>query len=298
MIQEVTDTRSNPTENIAHAAKVIQKSKHRKQVFEAIYSDQKRFKTLDEIEIKTGLPKIRITQEGGILFNNSIVTRKKVGLRFVYGKDKFINQNRKKILSLAGNQNKLSKLPTKSNPQTTIQVKLNLPKQKLQDVFITIDDIDSFSKIKKIKTSKTPKPLDELKFKKGIQNIIKEKGKFQDWGGEKNDLMTTNLVIGGKRKISAFAFKGKGTTGILTPAKMGKNGDQIQRLFESAGDVFLIQYWGKIGEKILEQMQGWAQLKSVKDGKKIFFGIIDGNDTMKIFSAYKNQFPSGTLSED
>ena len=53
MIQEVTDSRSNPNENIAHAAKVIQKSKHRRQVFEAIYSDQKRIKTPEEIIAKT-----------------------------------------------------------------------------------------------------------------------------------------------------------------------------------------------------------------------------------------------------
>lgn len=296
MSQEVHDPRSNPNENITHAAKVLQKSKHRKMVFKAIYSGQKQIKTPEEIQEKTKLSKMRITQEAGILFNNSIITRKRDGKKFVYGKDKFYNQHRNRILSLSINKNKLSKIPTKSNPvSSVIQVKLPMPKQKLRDVFITIDDIVSFSNVKKVSNIKIVSPINESRFKKGIQNILKEKGNFKDWGGEKNDLLTTRLIVDGKKRRTAFAFKGKGEKGILTPAKMGKNGDQIQRLFESPVEVFLVQYWNKIGERVLEQMVGWAQLQSIKEEKKIYYGIIDGIDSMRIYKAYEKQFPTKTL---
>lgn len=294
MIHEVSDTRSNPNENLAHAAAVLQKSEHRRNVFNVIYSSQKQYKTQEEISAKTGLSQVRVLQETAVLFNNSIITRYRKNGKYVYGKDKFYNQNRKKVLTLATNKAKLSGLSTKSNPKTSVIVKLPIPKQKLRDIFITLDDITSFSKAKKSKQL-SPQPLGELSFKQGIQNIIGEKGKFQDWGGEKNDLLTTRITIRGKKKRVAFAFKGKGTSGVLTPKKMGKNGDQIQRLFETSADVFILQYWGSIHERVLEQMEGWAQLKSYKDEKDIFFGIINGVDSMKIITAYPKQFPSDTV---
>ena len=294
MVHEVSDTRSNPGENLAHAANVLQKSEPRRNVFNVIYSSQKQYKTQEEISNKTGLSQVRVLQETAVLFNNSIITRHRKNGKYVYGKDKFYNQNRKKVIALATNKTKLSKLSTKSNPKTSVIEKLSIPKQKLQDVFITLDEITTFSKTQKAK-SVDPQPLDELSFKHGIQNIIGEKGKFQDWGGEKNDLLTTLISVRGKKRRVAFAFKGKGTSGVLTPNKMGKNGDQIQRLFETSADVFILQYWGSINERVLEQMEGWAQLKSYKDEKKIFYGIINGADSMKIITSYPKQFPSDTI---
>ena len=55
-----------------------------------------------------------------------------------------------------------------------------------------------------------------------MKRIIGETGRFKDWGGETSDLYTTRLRVGGGRKAAAFGFKGKGLTGVLTPARMGK----------------------------------------------------------------------------
>ena len=60
-------------------------------------------------------------------------------------------------------------------------------------------------------------------------------------------LSSTRLRIEGERRAAAFAFKGPGKTGRLTPRKMGKNGDQIQRLSKCPAEVFLIQYWVDMG---------------------------------------------------
>ena len=90
--------------------------------------------------------------------------------------------------------------------------------------------------------------------------------------------------------LTAFAFKGKGTTGILTPKKMGKKGDQIQRLFKSAAQVFILQYWGQIDESVIEQMIAFAEAKSATEGSTIYYGVIDGDDSNRIIKAYPNAF--------
>ena len=130
----------------------------------------------------------------------------------------------------------------------------------------------------------------EAKFKEGIKRILHEKGRFKDWGGERNDLLTTRLWLKGKRRATAFALKGKGLRRKLTPALMGKNGDQIQRLFSSPAQVFLVQYWDQIDESVLEQMSAFAKAKSAVEGKEIWYGVIDGNDSNRILKAYPSVF--------
>jgi hypothetical protein len=71
---------------------------------------------------------------------------------------------------------------------------------------------------------------------------------------------------------------------------MGKRGDQIQRLFRSPAVVYLIQYWGQIDESIAEQMERIAIAKSVAEGKRIYWGTIDGEDTKRLMTAYSRYF--------
>lgn len=130
----------------------------------------------------------------------------------------------------------------------------------------------------------------EANFKYGVKRILNEKGTFKDWGGERNDLLTTHLRLAGKRRATAFAFKGRGRRGKLTPAAMGKHGDQIQRLFSSPAEVFIVQYWDQIGESVLEQMEQFAKAKSAVEGKEIFYCVIDGQDTARLLNAYPKQF--------
>jgi hypothetical protein len=88
----------------------------------------------------------------------------------------------------------------------------------------------------------------------------------------------------------AFAFKGPGATGVLTPKKLGKNGDQIQRLFLSPAEIFVVQYHSQIGQSVIEQMKAFAKLNSVREGRRIWYGVIDGDDTNRLLSAYPRQF--------
>lgn len=294
---EVTDVRSNPRDQIAHAATVIGRSKDCRKVFSAIYQGKRRIKTISEIVKLASLRRIRVLQEAGKLCNNRIVRKTKVGNELAYEKDPFYTQNKDTILRLAGNKEAMEKYPTKTNPKLgNIAVTVvTLPEKMIDVEKITIDDIDSFAKVKGITWNQSPHPTDEGKFKEGLQKIIGEQGTFEDWGGEINDLFSTRLVIKGERKNAAFGLKGKGMKGILTPKKMGKRGDQVQRLFRSSAEVFLVQYWSQIDESIVELITNLARSKSAADMKKIYYGVIDGQDTMRLIMAYPECFPENTV---
>jgi len=289
---EVTDVRSSPFDQIYHAVKVIGRSKHRLKVFEAIYYGKKRVKTVSEVVRITKLPRIRVLQEANILANNRIIAKTKVRGELAYEKDPFYSQHKNKIISLVKHPKQLKKFPTKVTPK--IEQKLTIIRdygKAIDTKFITVDEIDSFKEVKKIKQKpKNYLPISENNFKNGLKKILGEEGEFKDWGGETDDLFTTRIVINGKRLRAAFGLKGRGTKGILTPKKMGKRGDQIQRLFRAPGEVFIIQYWGQIDESIIEQMKLFAIAKSILEQKRIYYGVIDGTDTKRLCMAYKEFF--------
>ena len=288
---DVSDVRSNPQDQIAHASRVIGNSERCRKVFSAIYRGKKKIKTVSEVERIADLDRMTVLQEAGKLCNNDIVKKTKIGKELAYEKYPFYTQNKDRVLRLAGNKEALDKFPTKTNPNVKgATISLVFPKSMTNAAQITIDDIESFSKVKGLSASQSPTPLDEKKFKEGIQKILGEQGNFQDWGGETDDLFSTRLLINGERKNVSFGFKGKGTTGVLTPKKMGKNADQVQRLFRTSADVFLVQYWDRIDESIIEQLKSFAIAKSACEGRRIYFGIIDGQDTVRIKEAYPECF--------
>jgi hypothetical protein len=218
-----------------------------------------------------------------------IVNQIKIDGKTAYEKDVFIATNKNKILALAGNPKKLKEYPTKYNQKPSVggsrPIRVIVQGAKVQITPVTCDDFDQFSNAKKIKFA-AGRIISEKVFKAGILRLVGDKGNFQDWGGEKNDLYTTKLRFKGQRRPVAFAFKGPGTQGTLTPKKLGKNGDQIQRLFLSAAEIFIVQYHSQIDESVIEQMVAFATMNSVREGKRIWYGVIDGDDTNRLVAAY------------
>jgi len=293
MTIETTDIRSNPNEQIAYAATVIGRSEARRKVFEEIHRGKKRVKTVDNIVKKTGLDRIKVLKAARYLYNNRIVKQLKIDGELAYEKDDFYAQNKKTILRLAGDKRALERYPTKRNPRAaTVFINLPVARKSIDVKQLSIDDIDSFEKVTMIPLAPDVRkvPLLENEFQKGLQKILGEQGEFNDWGGENDDLFSTRLILNGNRVNVAFGLKGRGTRGKLTPKKMGKQGDQIQRLFRSQADAFLVQYWNQIDQSILEQMKLFAIAKSVLNGKRIYYGVIDGQDTLRIIKAYKECF--------
>lgn len=290
-------TISNPSgdrqDKIANAARVLGRSADRKKIFKAIYTSKKKVKTISEISALSGIKNpVRVLQETKRLRSEDIIHWVgKVKGETAYQKIDFYTHNRDKILILASNKNKLESFPTKVSPQIVDKaIKILLPAKLIDIKCVTIDDIESFSKISKQKISRSFKPMYEKNFKQGLKKIIGETGSFNDWGGETDDLYSTRLRINGRRLPVAFGLKGKATKGTLTPKKMGKNGDQIQRLFRSPAEVFFVQYHGQIDESVIEQMKNFAIAKSVTSNQRIYFGIIDGTDSKRLVISYPNSF--------
>jgi len=126
--------------------------------------------------------------------------------------------------------------------------------------------------------------------KKAFQKIVGERGLFKDWGGERSDLYTTQIVLKNARIPAAIAFKGRGTKGKLVPAKMGKNGDQVGRLFSEPAQLFLIVYNGQIDSSIISQMEAFAIGNALGGSKSIYFGVVDENDLGRLANAYSQDF--------
>lgn len=284
----VTDTLSNLNDQIANGARLIGRSKHRQAIFAFVYKGKKQVKSIKEIMSATGMSQIHVLNEcqkmAGFLLEK---------VSGGYKKKKELLTLHKKILSLARNKKKLKDFPTKVSPLNNKSTQIiNFTLASAQNAkHITIDQIDSFSKIKLIKREKVGinKPIKERRIKGAFKKIIGETGCFKDWGGERSDLFSTRVRLGGKRIATAIAFKGGGTRGKLVPAKMGKNGDQISRLFNEPAQLFIVVYWGQIESSVIEQMKAFAVFKAIS-GQKVYYAIMDGEDIRRLALAYPKYF--------
>lgn len=282
----VSDILSNLNDQVVNSARLMAGANQRQSIFEAIYKGQKQEKTVRELMAVTGLSQIRVLNEAKKL--GPLVDKIKGGFR----KKKELAPHYKKILLLARNKRKLEDVPTKVSPRNRgkiPRVSVSFVSSAGKALPITIDDIDSLAKARS-RASKKTGIISESTIKKGFASIVGEGGVFKDWGGEKSDLYSNKFKVKGARRAVAVAFKGKGTSGKLVPAKMGKNGDQIDRLFDEPAEVFLVVYKGQIDSSITSQMHAFAIAKKALNGQKVYFGVIDGDDLSKIISAYPGHF--------
>jgi hypothetical protein len=290
MPQDVTDIRSNLNDQIANAAKIVGRSKHRQVVFEQIYKGKRITKTIAQLKTATGLSEVRILQVGSVLAGHHLVEKVRKG----YKKYPFFSLHYRKVLTFARNPDRLKKLPTKISPHfASEKVHVIFPSNAAKAIHITIDHIDSFCKVRFVKDSTSAAKgsrLSEAQIKSAIKTIIGESGTCKDWGGEKNDLFTTKVRIKGMRRPAVFAFKGKATKEPLTLEKMGKRADQVIRLFsDSVAEVYLIVFQGQVAPIVLEQMKALAVAKALAS-QNVFFGIFDDDDLIRLQIAYPSAF--------
>jgi len=292
MAVEVRDHLSNTPEHIEELAKALGKG-HRRAVFLAIYRGKKRTKTVSELMKVTRLTHVRVLQCGGELADRGFVEQTKVGGETAYRTIRFFQVTKRKMLGLNKNRKALERFPTKRKVSfgSSLPRRIVISTKGADAKRITIDDIDTFYLVRPIKPGESmPATVSEKQFKKGVQAIVGEAGEFKDWGGEDSDLYSSRLRVGGRRRTAAFAFKGPGEKGKLVPGKMGKNGDQAQRMFRQEADIFLVQHWREIDPSVLELLRGLAVAKSLATGKTIWFGVIDGQDSQRLLIAYPKKF--------
>lgn len=287
MIYPVTDVRSNDQDQIAYAVKAIGRSKHRLAVFLNLHSGRQRIKSVSQIAEEILLSRKRVLEEGKELVHKEIITQTTRDDDIAYERDGFYYAHKKEIVDMVRNPTKAKHYATKYSPKVKVgRVIISAPRASVRTATITVDQIDSFAKVQRISQPPSVPPMSEGRFKRGIQKILGEQGRFKDWGGETSDLYTTRLRLKGVRYPAAIAFKGRATQGALVPGKMGKNGDQIQRLFIEDADIFLVQHHGQITSSVMQLMAVFAQTKSISTGKRILYGVIDGKDSARIIAAY------------
>lgn len=289
----VSDFASSAPEQIEHFAKLLANSAQKRQLFQEIYRGSRAVKTVTELAEKLGLSEKRVLTIGKPLADRHLFEAIKKNGRTAYKKIPTVATVKDQILKLAGNKSKLEAFPTKRKLEVkasfTIKNLLKAPSPKL----ITIDDLEPFKAVRAVDTipeKLEPARLAEAVFKKGVGILLGETAVQVDWGGEPNDLFSMNLKIKGKRYPAAFAFKGPAITGKLTPGKMGKNGDQIPRLFNADSvQVFIVQYEGQIDQSVVDLMKNLAVARSAF-GKQIWWGVIDKRDTYRLRIAYPQVF--------
>ncbi|OCJ05387.1 hypothetical protein A6U86_29455 [Rhizobium sp. AC27/96] len=151
-----------------------------------------------------------------------------------------------------------------------------------------VDQIETFQAVRGNEARMTKNDLKRLEgvseheVKRAFAEIIGEPTVPKDWGGERSDLFTTRLVIDGQRISAAFAFKGPAQFKPMTMKELGKNGDQIDRLFSEPADILLLQHCHEITGPVRGAMRAYAQ----QMGNPRIFCLIDGYDTIRILQAY------------
>lgn len=152
-----------------------------------------------------------------------------------------------------------------------------------------VSEIDQFSKIKSVYESENSAPrlnalkaISERKLKCAIAEIVNEDNIPKDWGGEKSDLFTFNLTVSNKHYTSAFLLKGPAKFTEMKMAHLGKNGDQIDRLFSEPADLLILQHCHKVSTSVRNTMRAFAS--RIHDLR--YFAIIDGYDTLRLLNAY------------
>jgi hypothetical protein len=90
------------------------------------------------------------------------------------------------------------------------------------------------------------------------------------------------LILDGERISTAFAFKGPAKFHPMTNADLGKNGDQINRLFAEPARLLVLQHCHQITSPVRDTMRAFAQ----QMGNPRLFCLIDGYDTLRVLKAY------------
>ena len=153
---------------------------------------------------------------------------------------------------------------------------------------VHVDSIDSFARVRnlprpKMSELKYMKDIPEKDVKNAFAEIIGEPWIPKDWGGERSDLVTSRLALDGDRINTAFAFKGPAKFKPLVPADLGKQGDQIVRLFQEPVELCVLQHCHEIKPTVRATMRAFA----TRIDQPRLFCLIDGYDTLRLFKAYK-----------
>ncbi|MGW2100004.1 hypothetical protein ACWCPX_20235 [Streptomyces olivaceoviridis] len=114
--------------------------------------------------------------------------------------------------------------------------------------------------------------------KRAFAQLIGESYVPKDWGGERSDLYTSRVFVRGRQVSAAWLFKGPGYPRAMDVRALGKNGDQIDRLFTEPAELLVLQHCHQIKPSVVGMMDAYAH-----DARRSrSYMIIDGADTGRI----------------
>lgn len=126
--------------------------------------------------------------------------------------------------------------------------------------------------------------IPEYRVKELICDLLGEYDVPKDWGGEENDLFSDRLLIGGKRKTGAFLLKGPAKFHPMTPRDLGKNADQIYRLFNAPAQVYVVQHCHNVGAAVRKTVEAYTLHRSFTAPCR--YVIMDGVATAQLLRAH------------
>lgn len=152
---------------------------------------------------------------------------------------------------------------------------------------LVIDVFDSFERVRNERDPSTReleilRGIPENDVKHAFARIIGEPDVPKDWGGERSDLFTSYLRLEERRTTAAFLFKGPARFHPMTLADLGKNGDQIDRLYTEPADVIFVQHCHRITPPVRTLLR--AMCNQVGSSKR--FCLVTGYDTLRVLRAY------------
>jgi len=114
--------------------------------------------------------------------------------------------------------------------------------------------------------------------KRAFAALIGESYVPKDWGGERSDLYTSRVFARGRQMSAAWLFKGPSYPRAMDVKALGKNGDQIDRLFTEPAELLVLQHCHQIKPSVVGMMDSYAH----DSRRPRSYMIIDGADTGRI----------------
>jgi len=134
----------------------------------------------------------------------------------------------------------------------------------------------------------------EQTIKELICRLLGDHAVPSDWGGEESDVLSANLVINGRRHVGAFLLKGPARFHPMKPTDLGKNGDQLYRLFNIPAHIYVVQHCHAIGAAVRKQAEAFALARSFVAPCRVIF--MDGLTSARLLRAH-GLWPTATPRE-
>ena len=103
-------------------------------------------------------------------------------------------------------------------------------------------------------------------------------------GGEESDLFSARLTVAGARQTGAFLLKGPSKFHPMRPSDLGKNGDQIYRLFNIPAQIYVVQHCHYVGAAVRKTLEAFALHRSFIAPCR--YVVMDGVATARLLRAH------------